>query len=142
MLTIRKCQLSIAVFAMTAVALVPVAAHAGTPGDISLPQVLNTSPIWADTKSYQSCNFVNVSTGALNITVELISAAGAVLATSGSISLPAGLSTELALGAGYVGFARCRFTLNQSPGVILANLTAFHANGDGTYQIFAISEAR
>ena len=144
MLTIRKSQLSIPLLAMTAVVLVPAAAHAATAGDISIPQVLNTSPLWADSGSYHACNVVNVSTGSVNISIELIESGGTVLATSGStpISLAAGTSTELSVAPNYVGFARCRFTLNQAPGIIRANLTVFHALGSGTYQTYATSEAR
>ncbi len=144
MLTIRKSQLSIPLLAMTAVVLLPAAAHAATAGDISIPQVLNTSPLWADTHSYHACNVVNVSTGPVNISIELIESSGSVLATSGStpISLPAGTSTEISAGASYVGFARCRFTFNQAPGIIRANLTIFFPLANGSYQTYATSEAR
>jgi hypothetical protein len=144
MLTIRKSQLSIPLLAMTAVVLAPAAARAATAGDISIPQVLNTSPLWADSQSYQSCNVVNVSTGSVNISIELIESSGAVLATSGStpISLAAGTSIEISAGASYVGFARCRFTFNQAPGIIRANLTVFHPLSGGVYQTYATSEAR
>jgi hypothetical protein len=67
-----------------------------------------------------------------------------VLASSGStpITVLSGSSTEISAGASYVGFARCRVTTYNGPGTIRANLTVFHPNADGTYQTYAVSEAR
>ena len=144
MCIITRNQLLIPLLAVTATAIAPAAARASTPGDISPAQVLNTSPLWADTKSYHACNVVNVSTSSQSISLEIIESDGSVLASSGStpITVLSGSSTEISAGAGYVGFARCRVTTYYGPGTIRANLTVFHANTDGTYQTYAVSEAR
>jgi hypothetical protein len=146
MFIIARNQLLIPLLAVTsiAIAIAPAAARASTPGDISPAQVLNTSPLWADTKSYHACNVVNVSTSSQSISLEIIESDGAVLATSGStpITVLSGSSTEISAGASYVGFARCRVTTYNGTGTIRANLTVFHANTDGTYQTYAVSEAR
>jgi hypothetical protein len=141
---VSKNQLLVPLLAVMAVAIAPAAARASTPGDISGAQVLNTSPLWADTKSYHACNVVNVSSTSESISLEIIESDGAVLASSGSttITLPAGSSTEISAGVSYVGFARCRVTTYNGPGTIRANLTVFHSNTDGTYQTYAVSEAR
>jgi hypothetical protein len=139
----RKNPLSVPLLAMSALVYVG-AAHASTAGDISLTQVLNTSPLWADTASYHACLVANISTASLNISIELIGSDGTVLATSGTnkITIPAGSSAEISNGAAYTGFARCRFTLFDTPTAIRANLTIFHSNSNGTYQTYATSEAR
>jgi hypothetical protein len=146
MLTIRKSQFSIPLLAMAAVVLAPAAAHASTAGDISPSQVLNTSPLWTDILSSYSCNVVNVTTSAVQIFVEIIESSGSVLASSEStINLAAGTSYELNFTAGYTGFARCRFTSNNPPGTIRANLTILYAyalGGGVFYQTYATSEAR
>jgi hypothetical protein len=144
MFIIARNQLLIPLLAVTATAIAPAAARASTPGDISPAQVLNTSPLWADTKSYHACNVVNVSTSSQSISLEIIESDGSVLASSGSspITVPSGSSTEISAGAAYVGFARCRVTTYYGPGTIRANLTVFHPNADGTYQTYAVSEAR
>src|ERR1700722_9675150 len=140
---LRKSPLSAPLLAMSALVYVG-AAHASTAGDISLTQVLNTSPLWADTASYHACLVANVSTASLNISIEVIGSDGSVLATSGTskITIAAGNSVEISTGASYPGFARCRFTLSDSPAAIRANLTIFHPFSNGTYQIYAVSEAR
>jgi hypothetical protein len=141
---VSRNQLLAPLLAVIGIAIGPAAARASTPGDISPAQVLNTSPLWADTKSYHACNVVNVSTSSELISIEIIESDGAVLATSGSspITVLSGSSTEISAGASYVGFARCRVTTYSGPGTIRANLTVFHANTDGTYQTYAVSEAR
>lgn len=133
----------IALAAMTVIALAPVAANASTAGDISAPQVFNSSPLWADTASYHACNVVNVSTSNLTILIELISSSGTVLRTSGTsaITIDAGTSYEL-IGGSYTGFARCRFTTSYGSANFRANLTVFNPLPAGTYQTYAISEAR
>ena len=144
MLTIRKSQFSIPLLAMTAVVLAPAPAYASTAGDISPSQVLNTAPLYADTQSYHSCNVVNVTTSAVQISVEIIESSGTVLASSGStpLNLAAGTSYELDVAPSYTGFARCRFTSNNPPGAIRANMTIFHSLGGGVFQTYATSEAR
>ena len=139
----RKNPLSVPLLAMSALVYVG-AAHASTAGDISLTQVLNTSPLWADTASYHACNAVNITTASLTISIELIGQDGSVLASSGTskLTIPAGTSVEIADPTPYSGFARCRFTLTDSPAAIRANLQVFHAVSNGVYQIYAISEAR
>jgi hypothetical protein len=141
---ISRYQLLVPLLAVTAIAMAPAAARASTPGDISPAQVLNTSPLWADTKSYHACNVVNISTSSQGISLEIIGSDGTVLATSGSspITVSSGTSIEISAGASYVGFARCRVTTYYGSGTIRANLTVFHANTDGTYQTYAVSEAR
>jgi hypothetical protein len=137
-------QLLAALLMLIAVAMAPTASRASTPGDINPAQVLNTSPLWADANSYHACNVVNVSTSAQSISIEIIESGGSVLATSGStpIAVPAGTSTEISAGTAYVGFARCRVTMYNGTGTIRANLTVFHSNTDGSYQTYAVSEAR
>lgn len=144
MRTIRKSQLLIPLVAMTAVALAPAAALASTAGDRSPAVILNTSPLWADAQSYHACNVVNVTTLLINVSIEIIESDGAVLASSGStaIGISAGNSTEISVGASYVGFARCRVTLYNAADTIRANLTVFHSLGSGNYQTYATSEAR
>jgi hypothetical protein len=139
----RKNPLSVPLLAMTALVLAPAAAHASTAGDISIAQVLNTSPLYADNASYHACNVVNVSASSLNISIELIGSGGTVIASSGTnpVAVGAGTSVELSNGAAYTGFARCRFTTNF-PSSIRANLTVFHPFTDGSYQTYATSEAR
>lgn len=131
----------IALAAMTAVVLAPVAANASTAGDISAPQVFNTSPLWADSASYHACNIVNVTTSNLTVLIELITASGSVLNTSGNVTIDAGTSYEL-IGGSYTGFARCRFTTSYGSGSFRANLTIFNPLSSGNYQTYAISEAR
>lgn len=140
---IRKLQLAMPVIAMTALALAPVASRAVTAGDIAAVQVLNTSPLWADSASYHACNVVNVTTSPVNVWVELIDSGGAVLATSGTtpVALAAGTSMEID-NASFVGFARCRVMLNEAPSTIRANLTIFHLISVGVYSTYATSEAR
>jgi hypothetical protein len=126
----------------TAIALP--AAQAATSGDISHTQVMNSSPLWADTKSYHACTVANVTTSAESVSIEIIESDGAVLATSGStdITVAAGGSVEIAAGATYTGFARCRVTTYEGANTLRANLTVFHSNGDGTYVTYAVSEVR
>jgi hypothetical protein len=135
-----KNQLSVPLLAMTGLVLAPAAAHAQVAGDISVAQVLNTSPLWADAQSYHACNVVNVTTSPVAVSIELITSAGAVL-ISAAPTIAAGNSTEVSKFGGYSGFARCRVTLNDAPGTIRANLTVFHSLGGG-YQTYATSEAR
>lgn len=147
MLGAKKTQLSFPLLVMSAIALTPAAGHAATAGDISQSQVLNTSPLWADGLSYHACNVVNITTGAVNVAIELIGAGGTVLAGSTTpVTITAGTSTEIsdASGSGTtnIGFARCRFTTNSAPGTIRANETIFHSLGGGNYQTYATSEAR
>jgi hypothetical protein len=135
----------IALAAMTVLALAPVAVNASTAGDISAPQVFNTSPLWADTASYHACNIVNVTTSTLTVLIELISASGSVVATSGTaaVTVNAGTSYELnGVGAGYQGFARCRFTTSYGAASFRANITVFNPLPSGAFQTYAISEAR
>jgi hypothetical protein len=141
---ISRNQLLVPLLAVIAVAMTPPAARASTPGDISPSQVLNSSPLWADTKSYHACNVVNVTTSSEAISMEIIGSDGTVLATSGStaITVSSGTSVEISNGASYTGFARCRVTLYYGSNTIRANLTVFHPNTDGTYQTYAVSEAR
>jgi hypothetical protein len=68
----RKDPLSAPLLAMSALVLAPAAAHASTAGDISPTQVLNTSPLWADSASYHACNVVNISTASILISIELL----------------------------------------------------------------------
>lgn len=137
-------QFLVPLLAMTAFVLAPAVANAATAGDISVAQVLNTSPLWADTQSYHACNAVNVTTSSVSISIEVINSSGAVLATTGAaVSLAPGTSIELENSTTYTGFARCRFTLkSDAPGTIRANLTIFHSLGSGVFQTYATSEAR
>lgn len=143
-----KSQLSIRTLAMTALVLAPAAAYAATAGDISISQVLNTSPLWADAASYHACNAVNVTTATVKVAVELIGATGNVITGSSTlVAIPAGTSTEISdfntsTGTTNVGFARCRFTLDDAPGTIRGNMTIFHPLSGGNFQIYATSEAR
>jgi hypothetical protein len=145
MLRARKNQFLVPMLAMTAFVLVPAAAHAVTAGDISITSVLNTSPLWADSQSYHACNVVNVSTSAVTVAIELISASGGVISAS-SLAVPAGTSAEVddasGSGSSTPGFARCRFTLTNAEKTIRANMTIFHSLGAGTFQTYATSEAR
>jgi hypothetical protein len=141
MFSTRKILLLVPLSTIAALGLMPAIGNAATAGDISVSQVLNTSPLWADAQSYHACNVVNVSTSPVAISVEIIESNGGALTSSGAITLAAGTSYELAVGPGYVGFARCRLTLNL-PGAIRANLTVFHSLGSGTYETYATSEAR
>jgi hypothetical protein len=143
MLNVTKSQLSAGLFAMTALVLGTATAQAATAGDSPIAQILNTSPVWADTASYHACNVVNVTTTAINVSIALINSAGVVIIqTSAPESVAAGASFEFSNGGGYTGFARCRFTLNFSADSIRANITAFHTLSSSTYQTYAISEAR
>lgn len=147
MLRARKNQFSLPMLAMAALGLASGAARAATAGDIATLQVLNTSPLWADSLSYHACNVVNVTTSAVNVIVELINGAGTIVAGSANaISIPAGTTFEISDASGNgttdVGFARCRFTVNFTPITIRANETIFHSLGGGNFQTYATSEAR
>ena len=146
MLRTRKNQWSVSLSAMTSFLLAPAVAHAVTAGDVSIWQVLNTSPLWADSQSYHACNVVNVTSSTVNVAIELISSNGSVIAgSSASVAIAAGTSTEIldASGSGTSspGFARCRFIVSGAPGDIRANMTIFHSTGSG-FQTYATSEAR
>jgi hypothetical protein len=138
-----KDQLSVPLLA-TALVLVPAAAHA-TAGDIPITQVLNTSPLWADGVSYHACNVVNVTVNAVQVTLVLINASGGVIA-SNVLNIAGGTSAEIddrsGGGTTFVGFARCRFSLNQASETIRANMTIFHPLAAGNLQTYATSEAR
>jgi hypothetical protein len=146
MLGARKNHFSVPLLAMAALVLAPAAGRAQTVGDISITQTLNTSPLWADAASYHACNVVNVTVSTVTVTLELINANGGVIA-SNVFNLPGSTSREIsdavgAAGTTFAGFARCRFTLNNAPGSIRANMTIFHPLGGGTFQTYATSEAR
>ena len=115
-------------------------------GNVSKMQVLNTSPLWADSgQSYHACNIVNVSASPVAIMINLINSSGGVLATSGSspISFAVGSSLEIAnFGASYSGFARCSFAIsNASESPARANLFVFHWTG-AYYDTIANDDAR
>ena len=69
----RNIYYSLLTCAAVALGLTPAAADAATAGDIPLTQVLNTSPLWADSVSYHECIVVNITTGAVTVSGELIS---------------------------------------------------------------------
>lgn len=140
MLYTNKKLLAARLLAISAIVLTPSAADAATAGDISAAQVLNTSPLWADSGSFHTCNVVNVSTASINVAVELISATGTQILAQ-TYSLTAGNSAELASTGTYSGFARCRFTSNYASATIRVNLAIFHLT-NATYQTYAVSEAR
>ena len=147
MFSTRKILLLVPLSTIAALGLMPAIGNAATAGDIGVTQVLNTSPLWADSGSYHSCNVVNVTTSSIGLAIELIGSNGSVITSVASISLPAGESTEIldataSAGASYVGFARCRFTLNYASGGIRANETVFTRLSSGNYQSYAVSEAR
>jgi hypothetical protein len=79
MLHSKKNQLSVRLLAIAAIMLSPAAANAATAGDISAAQVLNTSPVYADSASFHTCNVANVSTATISVAVELINSNGGVL---------------------------------------------------------------
>jgi hypothetical protein len=143
MLKVKTSQLSAGLFAMGAVMLGTATAQAATPGDSPIAQILNTSPLWADAATYHACMVVNVTGANINVAIELISASGTVIKGSSTpVLISAGTIYELAESSG-TGFARCRFTLNNSADSIRANLTIFHYLGTGSnYQTYATSEAR
>jgi hypothetical protein len=137
-------QLLARLLAITAIMLSPAAANAATSGDISAAQVINTSPVLADSASYHACNVANVSTATISVAVELISNGGAVLRTA-TVTLPAGDAIEIANNGQsptYVGLARCRFTTNYAPTTIRANIVSVFQTASGATQTFALSEAR
>jgi len=135
-------QFSVPLLATIAFSLSPAVAYAATAGDVGANTILNTSALWADSQSYHACLVANISTGNVNVQIELISGSGAVLETTGTtaITVSAGTVYELSESAG-AGFARCRFTLGE-PQSIRANLTVFHPLSGGFYQTYATSEAR
>ena len=147
MVRVKRSEFLAPILAMTALVLAPAAGQAATAGDISISQVLNTSPLWADGLSYHACNVVNVTTSTVKVAIELIGQTGAVLAGSSTlVAIAPGTSSEVddASGSGTtnVGFARCRFTLDDAPGTIRANMAIFHSLGGGNFQTYATSEAR
>lgn len=115
-------------------------------GNVSKMQVLNTSPLWADSgQGYHACNIVNVSDSPVAIMINLINSSGGVLVTSGAspINLAAGSSLEIAnFAATYSGFARCSFAVgNASENPVRANLSIFHWTG-AYYDTIAKDDAR
>ena len=115
-------------------------------GNVSKMQVLNTSPLWADSgQSYHACNVVNVSESPVAIIINLINSSGGVLATSGASPtvLAVGSSLEIAnFAANYSGFARCSFAIgNASVNPVRANLSLFHWTGT-YYDTLANDDAR
>ena len=143
----RNIYYSLLTCAAVALGLTPAAADAATAGDIPLTQVLNTSPLWADSVSYHECIVVNITTGAVTVSGELISSNGTMVNSAGAISIPAGTAYWLsdANGSGgstYMGFLRCRFSTNASAGAIRANETTFAVLPSGNLHIYAVSEAR
>lgn len=115
-------------------------------GNISNMQVLNTSPLWADSgQSYHACNVVNVLDFPVPIMINLINSSGGVLATSGAspTNLAVGSSLEIAnFAANYTGFARCSFALgNASRNPVRANLSVFHWTGS-YYDTIVADDAR
>ena len=103
-------------------------------GDIAKMQVLNTSPLWADSgQSYHACDVVNVSASPVPIIINLINSSGGVLVTSGAspVNLAVGNSLEIAnFGANYSGFAHCSFAIgNGSGNPVRADLSVFHWTG-------------
>jgi hypothetical protein len=145
MLRARKNRFLVPLLAMAALVLAPAAGGAATEGDNPITQTLNTSPLWADAESFHACNVVNITVSTVNVTLGLINASGGVIA-SNTFNLAGSTSQEIsdASGAGttFVGFARCRFTLNNDTGTIRANMTIFHPLGGGKLQTYATSEAR
>jgi subtilase family serine protease len=115
-------------------------------GNVSKMQVLNTSPLWADSgQSYHACNVVNVSESPVAIIINLINSSGGVFATSGAspIALAVGSSLEIAnFAVNYSGFARCSFAIgNASGNPVRANLSVFHSTG-AYYDTLANDDAR
>jgi len=140
MFRIGKSLVTLSLLGVITIALAPTAGKASTAGDISYLNVLNTSPLWADSASYHACNVVNVSTSTVSVSIELIEAGGGVINSVTNAAIAAGTSYELLEASGN-GFARCRFTLQDNPAVIRANLTIFRPVS-GTFQTYATSEAR
>src|ERR1700735_4896434 len=129
---IGKRLLTVPLLAITALVLAPTLGHAVS-GDAALTNILNTSPLWADSHGYHACNVVNVTTSAVSVTIELIDNGGNVLA-EGNWTLAAGTSQELPESTGN-GFARCRFTLRESAAAIRANMAVFLNTSSG-YQMY------
>ncbi|MBK8816630.1 MAG: hypothetical protein IPN42_14520 [Methylococcaceae bacterium] len=105
--------------------------------------IMNSSPLYADSgQSYHACNVANITTAALKAKIDLISASGTVLATTGAtpISLIAGTSYELIGPSTYTGFARCRVS-TVDPENVRANLSVFHYTGT-YFETLAFSELR
>ena len=115
-------------------------------GEVSITEVLNTSPLWADSgQTYHACDVVNVSASPVSIMVNLVNSSGAVLVTSGAspINLAVGNSLEIAnFAKTYSGFAHCRFEIgNASGNPVRADLTIFHWTG-AYYETVASDDAR
>jgi hypothetical protein len=145
MIVMKKSQLLLSLLATAALLLAPSLVPASTAGDVSVLQVLNTSPLWADSSSYHACTVANVSTATVEVYVELINNAGVAIGTSGTTAtaIAAGSIYELQPSVAYSGFARCRITTNAPQAVIRANLAVFYQlPSTSSFQTFAISEAR
>jgi len=132
--------------AMAALALAPAAGRAAT---ATVAEVLNSSPLWADSQSHHACTVVNVSAFTVDVTIELLGADGKVIATTPTafVALTAGAITEVENANPYIGLARCRFTVFANPAVavppsVRANLTVFHSISAEVFQTYAVSEAR
>ena len=142
----KNIYFSIPLIAIAALGLARAAGNAATAGDISVAQVLNTSPLYADSGSYHQCNVVNVTTATITVSIELISGSGTVVNAENSTSVPAGsmaaIGDDSASGSSSPGFGRCRFSTNYGPGVIRANETIFAILPSGNIQTYAVSEAR
>jgi len=115
-------------------------------GEASTTEVLNTSPLWADSgQTYHACNVANVSASPVSIIISLVNSTGGVLVTSGAspINLAVGNSLEIANYAeNYSGFAHCRFEISNGSGnPVRADLTIFHWTG-AYYDTIASDDAR
>lgn len=142
----HKFHLITVALVMMAMGFAPTVANA-VAGDSTAQtsNIINTSLLFADhPASYHACNVANVTTANLRVKIDLISATGTVLGTTGAIpvTLNAGLGYELlaSSGSNYTGFARCRISL-VDPANVRANLTVFHYTGS-YYESLAVSEAR
>lgn len=120
-------------------------------GDMSVnpsPTNINSSPLWGNASSDDfSCNVVNVTTGKQAIKVDIISAEGTILSTSGPtvVTLNGGAFYQIQVGAAAIGanggFARCRISI-RNPANIRANLAILRSVAIGSNDTIATSEVR
>jgi hypothetical protein len=139
MIAIRKTRILAPLLATAVLVAAPTVTPASTAGDVPLLQVLNTAALFANTGAYHACSVVNVSTGNVNLTIELIGPSGAVISTTGTITIAGGQIEALSDSVGD-GYARCRIS-TATPTLVRGSLEVFYATST-VIQTFATSEAR
>lgn len=127
--------------ALIVVSLTPGASGPFAPEAAALNRVLSSSPLYVDNgKSSHTCNVANVSNVAVTLKVDIVNAAGTVLASSGAPGFSLAASHIYELPAfNYSGYAFCRIHMAGNPANIRANFLVLHYSGS-YWESLAMSE--